>query len=34
VVAIRRALAARQLNILTRRYLRDLRRSAYLDVRV
>jgi peptidyl-prolyl cis-trans isomerase SurA len=34
VVAIRRALAQRQLNILTRRYLRDLRRSAYLDVRV
>jgi peptidyl-prolyl cis-trans isomerase SurA len=34
VLQIRRALAARQLNILTRRYLRDLRRSAYLDVRV
>ncbi|MDH3232918.1 MAG: peptidylprolyl isomerase [Alphaproteobacteria bacterium] len=32
--SIRRALAARQMNILTRRYLRDLRRSAYLDVRV
>lgn len=34
IAAIRSALAARQLNILTRRYLRDLRRSAYLDVRV
>jgi peptidyl-prolyl cis-trans isomerase SurA len=34
VLAIRRALATRQLNILTRRYLRDLRRSAYLDLRV
>ena len=34
VASIRRALAQRQLNILIRRYLRDLRRSAYLDVRV
>jgi len=34
VASIRRALVGRQLNILTRRYLRDLRRSAYLDVRV
>jgi peptidyl-prolyl cis-trans isomerase SurA len=34
VLAIRRALTLRQLNILTRRYLRDLRRSAYLDLRV
>jgi len=32
--SVRRALAGRQLDILTRRYLRDLRRSAYLDVRV
>ena len=34
VAAVRRALANRQLDILTRRYLRDLRRSAYLDLRV
>jgi peptidyl-prolyl cis-trans isomerase SurA len=32
--SVRRALGNRQLNILTRRYLRDLRRSAFLDVRV
>ena len=34
IQSVRRALAQRQLEILTRRYLRDLRRSAYLDVRV
>jgi len=32
--SVRRSLGQRQLKILTRRYLRDLRRSAYLDVRV
>lgn len=31
---VRRQLGARRLDILTRRYLRDLRRSAYLDLRV
>ena len=31
---VRRSLGQRQLEIMTRRYLRDLRRSAYLDVRV
>jgi peptidyl-prolyl cis-trans isomerase SurA len=31
---VRRQLAVRRLNILTRRYLRNLRRSAYLDLRV
>ncbi|MHA1538649.1 MAG: peptidylprolyl isomerase [Alphaproteobacteria bacterium] len=31
---VRRQIGARRLNIMTRRYLRDLRRSAYLDLRV
>lgn len=31
---VRRQLGARRLDILTRRYLRNLRRSAYLDLRV
>jgi len=34
ISAVRRELGARRLNIMTRRYLRNLRRSAYLDLRV
>lgn len=34
VQQIRNALGQRELNLLVRRYLRDLRRSAFLDVRV
>ena len=31
---VRTQIGVRRLNILTRRYLRNLRRSAYLDLRV
>lgn len=34
IADVRRQIAARRLSILTRRYLRNLRRSAYLDLRV